>query len=86
MRFAVRVIYQPASGGPAQTRLRLFGFSEASAMRPLTTCDAIGVTLDELEQEGEIAPLAPLAVVAHGGLAAEAWANAERVKEQPCAA
>ena len=86
MRFAVRVFYQRPAGGGAQTRLRLFGFGEASAMRPLTTVDAIGVTLDELEQEGEIAPLAPLAVVAHGGLAAEAWANAERVKEQPCAA
>lgn len=76
MKFAVRIIYQPKASGPAQTRLRLFGFGpNAGSVTPMTTVDAIGLALDELEREGELALLAPLAVVAHGGLAAEAWAN-----------
>lgn len=87
MKFAVRIIYTPAGGGTARTQLRLFGFgADAGNVLPLTTADAISLALDELGDD--IAQLAPLAVIAHGGLAAEAWAReADRLQEAtPCAA
>lgn len=85
MKFAVRIIYQPPAGGPAQTRLRLFGFGpNAGRVTPMSTADAIALALDELDREGELATLAPLAVVAHGGLAAEAWAS-QADQQQPAA-
>lgn len=87
MKFAVRIIYTPPGGGTARTHLRLFGFGpEAGNVLPMTTTDAICLALDELGDR--VAQLAPLAVIAHGGLAAEAWArDADRLQEaQPCAA
>jgi hypothetical protein len=86
MKFAVRIIYTPAGGGTARTQLRLFGFgADVGNVLPLTTADAICLALDELGDR--VATLAPLAVIAHGGLAAEAWANdAAQQEAAACAA
>lgn len=84
MKFAVRIIYTPPGGGTARTHLRLFGFGpEAGNVLPMTTTDAICLALDELGDR--VATLAPLAVIAHGGLAAEAWANDAAAQQETAA-